>query len=149
MISYWLTESCATTGWTMPCCGSSSRDHEAHHHRRNGQVSGVPRNELDRNQTVGADRTLARVDGRRLIHFANQRCEARPGRLFETSSFIVGTHHYIRELCSGSQTLAFALNDFGSQLQIGLTSSTFEVVENGRLPIRGRLGHAHVARNNV
>ncbi len=43
---------------------------------------------------------------------------------------------------------ALALDDFGSELQIGLRADAFEIVEQHRLAVGRRLGDPHVARND-
>src|SRR3954470_13563997 len=49
---------------------------------------------------------------------------------------------------SGCFQLAFALNYLGRELQVRLAPGAFEVVQQHRLAMRRRLGHAYVSRDN-
>src|SRR5688572_13262895 len=43
---------------------------------------------------------------------------------------------------------SFALDDLGCEFEVGLRARAFQVVEQHRLAVRRRLGHAHIARNH-
>src|SRR5688572_14038583 len=49
---------------------------------------------------------------------------------------------------SGGLIAALALDDLGRELDVGLTAGAVEIVEQDRLAVRRRLGHANVARDD-
>ncbi|CUW84587.1 hypothetical protein AGR2A_Cc10292 [Agrobacterium genomosp. 2 str. CFBP 5494] len=103
-------------------------------------------NELYRNGAISADSTLGFTHGYRLVHFADQGRET-------TSQPALGkiiTHKIsLRRLrqTSGGFTQTLSLDHFRCELQIGLTTSTFQIIKNCRLTIRWGLGNANIARN--
>ncbi len=102
-------------------------------------LSGFARDELDRNRALPPGTPLADgLIGR--IADEGRKAASKPGGAGRGSLHLVAHHSLSRRRPDG----ALALDDLGRQLQIGLGSGAFEIIEQHRLAIGGRFGHAHI-----
>jgi hypothetical protein len=109
------------------------------------RVAGIWPQELDRRPSPAACEF-----GMLFVHGAQQHCEPPPRRgrcsvRAASSTMVLVLLRAVESAYSGGAPTSFALNDFGSELEIGLAARALEIVKQRWLSVRRRLGEARTS----
>src|SRR5215475_5417839 len=147
-----------TIGWITPCClieEASSLSSSSENARRGLRGLGL-RNSIGTLRWLRGRSTWAASPPTSPIRLARPRPKrerASSAAIASSLGFTRSTpaserHNHGEEGASARAQLAFALDHFGGELEIGFAADAFEIVDEHRLAVGRRLRDAHVARDH-